>query len=61
MARDVPRVLGLSKDLFELDKRFSVGGDMGSEQTPPQTVCRLELLECSSAILGLWLASTSPL
>lgn len=43
MARDVPRVLELSKDLwFELDKRFSVGGDMGSGQTPPQTVRRLQ-------------------
>lgn len=62
MTRDMPRVLELSKDLwFELDKRFSVGGDMGSGQTPPQTVHRLELLECSSAMLGLWLASTSPL
>lgn len=49
----------MCKDLrFGLDKSFSVGGDMGSRQILPQILHRLELLECSSAILGLWLAST---
>lgn len=60
MAWDVLRVSGLSRDLwFGLDKGYSVGRDMGSGQTLPQILCRLELLECGCAILhGPWLAFT---